>query len=60
MKNVQTLSELLEQLEQVQASLDHASDLIHDTGDFESKELDEATTSIDRARDLIRSAYEKF
>jgi len=60
MKNVETLGELLAQLENVQASLDHASSLLHDTGDFESEQLDEATTAIDKARTLVQSAYDKF
>ena len=60
MVNVETLGELLDQLECVQSSLDHASALIHDTGDFESEDLDNATTAIDKARALIQSAYDNF
>jgi len=60
MKNVETLGELLAQLEDVQESLDRASSLLHDTGDFESEQLDEATTAIDKARTLVQSAYDKF
>lgn len=60
MKNVETLGELLDQLENVQASLDYASSLLHDTGDFESDDLDNATTAIDKARTLVQSAYDQF
>ena len=60
MKNVETLGELLAQLENGQSSLDHASSLLHDTGDFESDYLDDATTAIDKARTLVQSAYDKF
>ena len=60
MRNVQTLSELLEQLEQVQSTLDHAYDLLSDTGDFESEHLDSAHSSVDRARNLVQSAYDNF
>ena len=60
MLNVKTLADLLEQLEQVQSSLDHASSLLHDTGDFESEHLDDATTAIDKARTLVQLAYDNF
>ena len=60
MLNVKTFGDLLEQLEQVQSSLDHASGLLHDTGDFESEDLDNATTAIDKARTLVQSAYDNF
>ena len=60
MLKVETLSDLLEQLEQVKSSLDHASGLLHDTGDFESEHLDDATAAIDKARTLVQSAHDNF
>jgi hypothetical protein len=60
MRNVETLGELLDQLECVQSSLDHAWTLLNDTGDFESEDLDTATTIVDKARTLVESAYNKF
>ena len=59
-RDCETLGELLADLENVQASLDHASSLLHDTGTFESVELDNATTAIDKARTLVESAYDKY
>ncbi len=59
-RDCDTLGELLAQLENVQASLDHASSLLHETGTFESEELDNATTAIDKARTLVQSAYDNF
>ena len=36
-------------LRQVQRNLKQASDMLHDTGDFESKELDAAMTELEKA-----------
>jgi mannitol/fructose-specific phosphotransferase system IIA component (Ntr-type) len=36
-------------LKQVQRNLKQASDMLHDTGEFESKELDAAMTEIEKA-----------
>ena len=59
-RDCDTLGELLAQLENVQSSLDHASDLLHDTGNFQSEELDNANTAIDKAKKLVDLAYDKF
>lgn len=53
-----SLGEFLWKLEQAQEAIDKAVELLHDTGDFESEELDEATTKADKVADLIRRAYQ--
>mgnify|MGYP003115227168 CR=1 FL=1 len=59
-RDCDTLGELLAQLENVKLSLEHASELLHDTGNFESEELDNATTAIDKASTLVQAAYDSF
>ena len=46
-------------LRQVQRNLKQASDMLHDTGDFESKELDAAITAIEKAMRQIDLAIKE-
>ena len=46
-------------LRQVQRNLKQASDMLHDTGDFESKELDAAITALEKAMRQIDLAIKE-
>lgn len=54
------LNELLYQLDQAQRSMMKTVTLLHDTGDYESEALDEATTQAERVVRLIDIAYSEF
>lgn len=55
-----SLGELLYKLEQAQDSIQKIVTLLNDTGDYESEDLDEATTQAERVMRLIDKAYSDF
>lgn len=55
-----SLGELLYKLEQAQDSIQKIVTLLNDTGDYESEDLDEATTQAERVMRLIDRAYSEF
>lgn len=55
-----SLGELLYKLEQAQDSIQKIVTLLNDTGDYESEDLDEATTQAERVMRLIDRAYAEF
>ena len=55
-----SLGELLYKLEQAQDSIQKIVTLLNDTGDYESEDLDEATTQAGRVMRLIDKAYSDF